>query len=63
MNEPRIELTADEFEKLTLEERMAYMQSLMSDLQERLEETRRQAEHTSNIVFLRDWRNRRRQPG
>jgi hypothetical protein len=63
MNEPRIELSADEFEKLTLQERMAYMQSLMSDLQERLEETRRQAEHTSNIVFLRDWRNRRRQPG
>jgi hypothetical protein len=60
MNEPRIELSADEYDKLTQEERMAYMQSLMSDLQQRLEETRRQAEHTSNIVFLRDWRNRRR---
>ena len=60
MNEPRMELSADEFDKLTQEERMAYMQTLMSDLQQRLEETRRQAEHTSNIVSLRDWRNRRR---
>jgi len=60
MNEPRSELSADEFDKLSQEERMAYMQSLMSDLQERLEDTRRQAERTSNIVFLRDWRNRRR---
>jgi hypothetical protein len=60
MNEQRIELSADEFDSLTLEERMAYMQSLMSELQERLQETRQQAEHTSNIVFLQEWRNRRR---
>ena len=60
MNEPRIQLNPEEFDKLTLEERMAYMQTLMSDLQQRLAETRQQAEHTSNIVFLRDWRNRRR---
>jgi hypothetical protein len=59
-NEPLITLTQDEFEELSLEARMAYMQALMSDLQRRLEETRRQAEHTSNIVFLRDWRNRAR---
>jgi len=58
MNEPRIQLSPDEFDKLTLEARMAYMQALMSDLQQRLEETRQQAEHTSNIVFLRDWRKR-----
>jgi DNA-binding protein YbaB len=60
MNEPRIQLNPEEFDKLTLEERMAYMQTLMSDLQQRLAQTRQQAEHTSNIVFLRDWRNRRR---
>jgi hypothetical protein len=59
-NEPLITLTQDEFDELSLEARMAYMQALMSDLQRRLEETRRQAEHTSNIVFLRDWRNRAR---
>jgi hypothetical protein len=60
MNEPPIQFNADEFENLTLEERMAYMQALMSDLQKRLEQTRRQAERTRNIVFLRDWKNRSR---
>jgi hypothetical protein len=60
MNERPIQFNADEFGNLTLEERMAYMQALMSDLQKRLEETRRQAEQTSNIVFLRDWKNRSR---
>ena len=60
MNQPPIRLHPDELEKLTLEERMAYVQALMSDLQKQLEETRRQAERTSNIVFLRDWLNRLR---
>jgi hypothetical protein len=60
MNEPPIQFNADEFENLTLEERMAYMQALMEDLQERLKQTRRQAERTRNIVFLRDWKNRSR---
>jgi hypothetical protein len=55
-----MQISPEEFERLTLEERMAYMQALMSDLQKRLEETRQQAEQTSNIVFMRDWRSRAR---
>jgi hypothetical protein len=60
MNQPPSLPGPDELDPLTLEERMAHMQALMSELQQRLEETRQQAEHTRNVVFLQEWRNRRR---
>jgi hypothetical protein len=37
-------ISKDEFERLSLEERMNYLQRLMDDLRGKLEETRAQAE-------------------
>jgi hypothetical protein len=49
MNEPQMRrLDRREFEALTLEQRMTYLQALMADLRERLKETRRQAQRTGD---------------
>lgn len=51
MNAPLFrQLIREEFNKLSLEERMAYTQALMDELATKLEETRRQVEETKKLV-------------
>ncbi|HET7362264.1 MAG TPA: hypothetical protein VFJ70_01705 [Burkholderiales bacterium] len=51
MNAPLFrQLSREEFNKLSLEERMAYMQALMHELAAKLEETRHQVEETKKLV-------------
>jgi TolA-binding protein len=46
---PKI-LTAEQYRALSLEERMAYLQGLMNEISQKLEETRAQAEKTKRLT-------------
>ena len=50
MNEPVQKLSRAEFNQLTLEQRLAYIQALMADLQEKVRQTRQQAQRTRNAL-------------
>jgi hypothetical protein len=46
---PKI-LRPDQYQRLSLEERMAYLQGLMNEIRQKLEETREQAEKTRRLT-------------
>ena len=43
-------LTEEEYKRLSLEERMAYLQSLMNEIRQKLEQTREQHEKTRRLT-------------
>jgi hypothetical protein len=43
-------LTREQFNRLAVEDRVAYMQSLMAGIRRKLEETRRQLETTKGLL-------------
>lgn len=44
MNHPFRQLSQDEYERLSLDEKLAYLQMLMGDIREKTDETRRAIE-------------------
>jgi len=44
------QLSREEYDKLTLEQRIAYMRDLMDDLRAKLKETQRQVEQTKKLL-------------
>ena len=47
-------LSPDQYKRLSLEERMAYLQGLMNEIRQKLEETREQAENTRRLTDGQD---------
>jgi hypothetical protein len=47
-------LTKEEFDKLTLKERMDYLAQTMSDLREKFDETREQVDAAKESTFMKD---------
>jgi hypothetical protein len=43
-------LSKEEYDRLSVEERMNYLQRLMADIQSKLEETRQQAERLKGVT-------------
>jgi PHD/YefM family antitoxin component YafN of YafNO toxin-antitoxin module len=47
---PPVLLSRDQYERLSLQERMDYLQHLMRELERKLQETRKQVEQTKKLA-------------